>query len=215
MKDWLANSLVLVSDYRVPDTSKVWPLLQRRAEALADMGVHHVLVYTSTTDAERVLVILGIHAHEPVLDLVRSRVFFDWFDAGGVQDLPAVFAGELVDRIDFDGIDSDDDNHPANHPAPPVMVSMVTSLADMAELSTRVRGAAAAFHASGVQRLWCFRAFDDPHEVLILQQIDDELSARRWLHDSDDAAEWLTEAGVGAYPPVFIGRFQQMMRIKG
>ena len=51
--------------------------------------------------------------------------------------------------------------------------------------------------------------------MLILQQIDDELSARRWLHDSDDAAEWLTEAGVGAYPPVFIGRFQQMMRIKG
>lgn len=44
MRDWLANSLVLVSDYRVPDPSSVWPLLQRRTEALADMGVHHVLV---------------------------------------------------------------------------------------------------------------------------------------------------------------------------
>lgn len=208
MKDWLANSLVLVSDYRVPDPTTVWPLLQRRTEALADMGVHHVLVYTSTTDPERVLVILGIHAHEPVLDLLRSRVFFDWFDAVGVQDLPAVFAGELFERIDFD---SEDDNHPA----PPVMVSMVTSVADIAELNTRVRGAAKAFHASGVQRFWSFLALDDPHEVLILQQIDDELSARRWLHDSDDAAEWLTEAGVGAYPPVFIGQFQQMMRIEG
>lgn len=206
MKDWLANSLVLVSDYRVPDPSTVWPLLQRRTDALAEMGVHHVLVYTSTTDPERVLVILGIHAHEPILDLLRSRVFFDWFDAVGVQDLPAVFAGELVDRIDFDNDE---------HPAPPVMVSMVTSVADIGELSTRVRGAAAGFHASGVQRFWSFRAFDDPHEVLILQQIDDELSARRWLHDSDDAAEWLTEAGVGAYPPVFIGQFQQMMRIEG
>lgn len=205
MKDWLANSLVLVSDYRVPDPDKVWPLLQRRAEALADMGVHHVLVYTSTTDSERVLVILGIRAHEPVRDLLRSRVFFDWFDAVGVVDLPAVFAGELVDRIDFD-----DDAHPA----PPVMVSMVTPVSDIADLNTRVRGAAKAFHASGVQRFWSFRAFDDPHEVLILQQIDDERSARRWLHDSDDAAEWLTEAGVGAYPPVFIGRFQQMMTIE-
>lgn len=205
MKDWLANSLVLVSDYRVPDPDKVWPLLQRRAEALADMGVHHVLVYTSTTDSERVLVILGIRAHEPVRDLLRSRVFFDWFDAVGVVDLPAVFAGELVDRIDFD-----DDAHPA----PPVMVSMVTSVSDIADLNTRVRGAAKAFHASGVQRFWSFRAFDDPHEVLILQQIDDERSARRWLHDSDDAAEWLTEAGVGAYPPVFIGQFQQMMTIE-
>jgi hypothetical protein len=206
MKDWLANSLVLVSDYRVPDPTTVWPLLQRRTEALADMGVHHVLVYTSTTDPERVLVILGIHAHEPVLDLLRSRVFFDWFDAVGVQDLPAVFAGELFERIDFDHDE---------HPAPPVMVSMVTSVADIAELNTRVRSAAKAFHASGVQRFWSFRALDDPHEVLILQQIDDELSARRWLHDSDDAAEWLAEAGVGAYPPVFIGQFQQMMRIEG
>ncbi|ANE80549.1 fatty-acid--CoA ligase [Mycobacterium adipatum] len=205
MKDWLANSLVLVSDYRVPDPSTVWPLLQRRTESLADMGVHHVLVYTSTTDPERVLVILGIHAREPVLDLLRSRVFFDWFDAVGVQDLPAVFAGELFDRIDFDHDE---------HPAPPVMVSMVTSVADIAELNLRVRGAASAFHAAGVQRFWSFRALDDPHEVLILQQIDDELSARRWLHDSDDAAEWLAEAGVGAYPPVFIGQFQQMMRIE-
>lgn len=211
MKDWLANSLVLVSDYRVPDPSAVWPLLQRRTDALAEMGVHHVLVYTSTTDPERVLVILGIHAHEPVLDLLRSRVFFDWFDAVGVQDLPAVFAGELFERIDFDSIPVEDDAHPA----PPVMVSMVTSVADIADLNSRVRGAAKAFCASGVQRFWSFRALDDPHEVLILQQIDDEASARRWLHDSDDAAEWLTEAGVGAYPPVFIGRFQQMMRIEG
>lgn len=205
MKEWLANSLVLVSDYRVPDPAAVWPLLQRRTEALADMGVHHVLVYTSTTDPERVLVILGIRAHEPVRDLLRSRVFFDWFDAVGVQDLPAVFAGELIERIDFDD---------SAHLAPPVMVSMITPVADIAELNTRVRDAAKAFHASGVQRFWSFRAFDDPHEVLILQQIDDELSARRWLHDSDDAAEWLAEAGVGAYPPVFIGQFQQMMTIE-
>ncbi|MGW0163206.1 fatty-acid--CoA ligase [Mycobacterium sp. NPDC003323] len=205
MKDWLANSLVLVSDYRVPDPTQVWPLLQRRTEALADMGVHHVLVYTSTTDSERVLVILGIRAHEPVRDLLRSRVFFDWFDAVGVQDLPAVFAGALIERIDFDH---------DTHPAPPVMVSMITPVADIAALNARVREESRAFHASGVQRFWSFRAFDDPHEVLILQQIDDEASARRWLHDSDDAAEWLEEAGVGAYPPVFIGQFQQMMTIE-
>lgn len=206
MKDWLSNSVVLVSDFRVPDPSKVWPLLQRRTDALVDMGVHHVLVYTSTTDPERVLVILGIHAHEPVRDLLRSRAFFDWFDAAGVQDLPAVFAGELFDRIDFET------DGPA---APPVMVSMVTTVADIDELSKHVRGADKAFRASGVRRFWSFKAFDDPHEVLILQQIDNELSARRWLHDSDDAAEWLAEAGVGAYPPVFIGQFQQMMRFDG
>ncbi len=209
MKDWLANSLVLVSDYRVPDPSAVWPLLQRRRAALAGMGVHHVLVYTSTTDPERVLVILGIRSREPILDLLRSRVFFDWFDAVGVQDLPAVFAGELYERIDFDILGSE-----TEHPAPPVMVAMVTPVADLGALSMHVRSAGAAFRASGVRRFWSFRALDDAHEVLILQQIDDESSARRWLHDSDDAAEWLAEAGVGAYPPVFIGQFQQMMRIE-
>ncbi|AHC25877.1 MULTISPECIES: hypothetical protein [Mycobacteriaceae] len=205
MRDWLANSLVLVSDYRVPDPSAVWMLLQRRADSLADLGVHHVLVYTSTTDSERVLVILGIHAHEPVRDLLRSRVFFDWFDAVGVQDLPAVFAGELVERIDFD---SD------THAAPPVMVCLISSIADIGRVNSRVRDDAAIFHAAGVQRFWSFRALDDPHEVLMLQQVDDESTARRWLHESEDAAVWLAEAGVGAYPPVFIGCFLQMMTIE-
>lgn len=205
MTDWLRGSLVLVSDYSVPDPAEVWPLLQRRVDALADLGAHHVLVYTSTTDPERVLVILVLHAHEPLRDLIRSRTFFDWFDAVGVTDLPAVFAGELFDRIDLDG--------DLRSGAPPTIVSMVTPVDDVSALSARVRESAAAFRATGVRRFWSFKAFDDPHEMLILQQVDDESSARRWLHDSDDAAEWLTEAGVGAYPPVFIGRFCHMMAI--
>ncbi|MHA3021475.1 fatty-acid--CoA ligase [Mycobacterium sp. BMJ-28] len=206
MTDWLSGSLVLVSDYRVPDPAQVWPLLQRRTDALAGLGAHHVLVYTSTTDPERVLVILVIHAHEPVLDVLRSRVFFDWFDAVGVADLPAVFAGELVDRIDLDG--------DLLAGPPQVIVSMVTPVADVPGLSARVRESAGAFRSAGVRRFWSFTAFDDPGEVLILQQVDDESGARRWLHDSDDAAAWLTEAGVGAYPPVFIGRFGHMMAIE-
>lgn len=205
MRDWLANSLVLVSDYRIADPSAVWMLIQQRTAALADVGVHHVLVYTSTTDSDRVLVILGIHAHGPVRDLLRSRAFFDWFDAVGVQDLPAVFAGELLERIDFDT---------DTHAAPPVMVCLVTSVADIDRLNSRVRDDAVAFRAAGVQRFWSFRALDDPHEVLMLQQIDDESAARRWLNESDDADVWLAEAGVGAYPPVFIGRFLQMMTIE-
>lgn len=205
MTDWLTGSLVLVTDYRVPDPAQVWPLLQRRVDALRELGAHHVLIYTSTTDPDRVLVILVIDAHEPVLELLRSRVFFEWFDAVGVEDLPAVFAGGLFDRIDLEG------TPPAGTPA--VIVAMVTPEADVSALSARVRASAAAFRAVGVRRLWSFEAFDDPHEVLILQQVDDESEARRWLHDSDAAADWLTEAGVGAYPPVFIGTFAHMMRI--
>ncbi|HZU46411.1 MAG TPA: fatty-acid--CoA ligase, partial [Mycobacterium sp.] len=56
-------------------------------------------------------------------------------------------------------------------------------------------------------------AFDDPREVMILQQIDNDANARRWIDHPDAAAEWMDGAGRGAYPPMFIGRFLHMMRI--
>src|SRR5271166_1272723 len=93
------HSMVIASDYRVPDPTTVWPLLERNKPALADIGAHHVLVYTSTHDYGRVLVMIGVHSREPIVELLRSRVFFDWFDAVGVDDIPAVFAGEIVDRV--------------------------------------------------------------------------------------------------------------------
>ncbi|MGH3640164.1 MAG: hypothetical protein ACRDUX_14165, partial [Mycobacterium sp.] len=96
---WLNQSLVLASDYRVSHPDRVGPLLERRTQALADLGAHHVLVYESTTEPGRVLVMIAIHAREPVLELLRSRTFFEWFDAVGVEDIPAVFAGEELERL--------------------------------------------------------------------------------------------------------------------
>ena len=52
-----------------------------------------------------------------------------------------------------------------------------------------------------------------PHEVLILQELDNEDHARAWIMQNDDAAEWMTHAGVGVYPPLFVGEFVRMMRI--
>jgi hypothetical protein len=49
--------------------------------------------------------------------------------------------------------------------------------------------------------------------VLILQEIDSEENARRWIQDPDEVAEWMVGAGVGAYPPLFVGEFVNMMRI--
>ena len=46
-----------------------------------------------------------------------------------------------------------------------------------------------------------------------LLQVDDESHARHWLRYSGLAAEWLTKAGIGAYPPVFVGRFRRMIHI--
>ena len=200
-----AHSLVLTTDYRVPDPTRVWPLLQRRRDGLAALGAHHVFVYTSTTDPERVLVTIALQTREPVVELLRSRAFFEWFDAVGVEDLPAVFAGELIERFDFV-------EDPAAAPPGVVVVGNVV-VEDAAAFQDHVRKSRDLFLKAGIRRVRIFEAFDDPHEVMFLHELSDEESAGRWLQRRDVAAEWFSDAGVGAYPPLFVGRFAHMMRI--
>ena len=200
------HSLVLTTDYRVPDPSRVWPLLQRRRDGLATLGAHHVFVYTSTTDSERVLVTIALETREPVSELLRSRAFFEWFDAVGVEDLPAVFAGELIERFDFNG-DS------AGPPTGIVVVGIMV-VDDVAAFRAHVRETRDLFLKAGIRRVRIFEAFDDPREVMFLHELTDEESASRWLNRPDVAAEWFSDAGVGAYPPLFIGRFAHTMHIE-
>jgi hypothetical protein len=80
-------------------------------------------------------------------------------------------------------------------------------------LIDRVHQALGRFRDAGIQKTWIFQAFDDPQEVMILQQIDDEDNARRWIEHPDPSAEWIENAGMGAYPPLFVGKFLHMMRI--
>ncbi|ORA71122.1 fatty-acid--CoA ligase [Mycobacterium heidelbergense] len=200
------HSMVIASDYRVPDPTRVWPLLERNKAALADIGAHHVLVYTSAHDYGRVLVMIGVHSREPIVELLRSRVFFDWFDAAGVEDIPAVFAGEIIERF-----------VPAPSPtpgAPGVVVAAIASVDDVSILAAGVRSAMDRFTAAGIRKTWVFQAFDDEHEVLILQEFPDEGGAREWIDHPDAAAQWMSGVGVGAYPPLFVGRLFDMMRIQ-
>jgi hypothetical protein len=199
--------MVIASDYRVPDPTRVWPLLERNKAALADIGAHHVLVYTSTHEHGRVLVMIGLHSREPIVELLRSRVFFDWFDAAGVEDIPAVFAGEIIDRFVAEP--------PPTPTAPGVVVCAIASVDDVSTLTAGVRSAIDRFTAAGIRKMWIFRAFDDDHEVLILQEFPDEESARRWIDHPDAAARWMSGAGVGAYPPLFVGRLFDVMRTEG
>ena len=200
------HSMVIASDYRVADPTRVWPFLERNKAALADIGAHHVLVYTSTHDYGRVLVMIGVHSREPIVELLRSRVFFDWFDAAGVDDIPAVFAGEIVDRFD---------DEPLTTPrAPGVVVAAFASVDDVSTLTAGVRVAMDRFTKAGIRKTWLFRAFDDDHEVLILQEFPDEESARQWIEHPDAAAQWMSGVGVGPYPPLFVGRFFDTLRIE-
>lgn len=205
MTHWLNHSLVLASDYRVSRPDRVVALLTSRKDALADLGAHHVLVYESTSEPGRVLVMIAIHTREQVLELLRSRTFFEWFDAVGVEDIPAVFAGELVERLELDA--------DASTSVPEVMVSMVTPVEDLANMRAHVLATGPEFGSAGVRKLLMFSAFDDPCEIMMLLQIDDEEHAQTWLRYSDLAHEWLGKAGIGAYPPVFVGRFRGMIRI--
>jgi hypothetical protein len=205
MADTGTNTLILASDYRVADPGRVWPLLQRRKAELAEIGAHHVLVYASTWDRGRVLVTMGIRNAEPVVELLRSRVWFDWFDAVGVTDIPGVFAGEMVEKLALSTSFQD---------APPgIVVAVMTSVSDVSSLIEQVHLGVDRFRQAGIRNIWFYRAFDDPREVLILQEIDSEENARRWIQDPDEVAEWMVGAGVGAYPPLFVGEFVNMMRI--
>ncbi|OBA71371.1 fatty-acid--CoA ligase [Mycobacterium sp. 1554424.7] len=201
------HSMVIASDYRIPDPTRVWPLLERNKAALADIGAHHVLVYTSTHDHGRVLVMIGVHTREPIVELLRSRVFFDWFDAAGVEDIPAVFAGEIIDRFI---------PQPSPKPAAPgVVVCAIASVEDVATLTAGFRSAMDGLTAAGVRKTSVFQAFDDDHEVMILSEFPDEDGARRWIEHPDAAAQWMSGVGVGAHPPVFVGRLFDTMRIEG
>ncbi len=71
------------------------------------------------------------------------------------------------------------------------------------------------FAGGGVRKIWVYRALDDGHEVLILQEIADEASARQWIDHPDAAAEWMSHAGMGAYPTQFVGRFAHLMSVGG
>ncbi|MEU0498852.1 fatty-acid--CoA ligase [Mycobacterium sp. NPDC006124] len=205
MTQWLHHSLVLASDHRATHPERVGTLLRRRQAALAEIGAHHVLVYASITDPERVLVVIAVHAREPLLDILHSRAVFEWFDAVGVDDIPAVFAGELVETLTVDATD------PAT--VPEVVVSMVTPVDDLEGLREHVNDRGAELLSAGVRRLTVFTALDDPLEVMMLLQIHDEAHAQHWLRYSDLASEWLTTAGVGAYPPVFVGRLHSLVRV--
>ena len=91
---------------------------------------------------------------------------------------------------------------------------LVTAVEDVPALMDKVHDAAARFREAGVCKVWVYRAFDDGHEVLILQQIENEAAARRWIDHPDAAAEWMSAAGFGVYPTVFVGTLAHITSIE-
>lgn len=207
--DLYDHSMVIASDFRIPDPWKVRPMLERNRSGLADMGAHHVLVYRSIREPGRVLVMIGVSAREPVVDLLGSGAFHRWFDAVGVEDLPAVFAGQIIEHFDFTEHGDRTGKRSLgswNNPGRAVIAAIVAAQ-DTGALISNLSASQQRFRSAGIRRVWIFQAFDDPGEVLILQEVTDEWSAREWVRHHDTAADWMAETGVGVYPTLFLGEY--------
>ena len=202
-------SLVLAADYRVPDFDHWWATLTGDLPRLPGLGAHHIVVYRSLDDANHVFVTIGIRERgpSPALALMLS-----WFDSAGVEEIPPLFAGEVVEKLDLD---------PQTGEPGGVVVAAIAPVARLEgpegfdRLRASVHAAAARLAASGVRRFWIYRALDDQAEVMILQEIATERQAEQWIRHPDAAAGFMAAAGVGAYPPLFVGRLVQAIEVPG
>ncbi len=199
----MSRTYVFAVEFQVPASERVGPVLELHQESLIDLGARYAFVYDSIPEPGKVLVVIGIRTEQPLLNLLRSPYFFEWFDAVGVNELPAVFAGEKVERFDLDD---------PPRPGSDLVVAAVMPVENVEEFMTWVRKSLDDFGRAGIRRTLVYRAFDNPREVMFLQQLEDKESALLWAEQSDAASTWLESAGIGAYPPVFIGRLVTAMR---
>jgi hypothetical protein len=190
-------AIVLAMEFCIPKPDRVHTVLDRNHDALAALGATHVVVHRSTVDPTRVLTTIDIRSPQPVRELLGSQNLFDWFDAVGLEEIPAVFAGEIVAREDLD-----DGSAPNGRE---FVVGAIFPVPELSGFLWQVQLSRTRFRRFGIRRVRVYRAFDDRHEVMLLLDVNDQRSAERWLSKSDAAAEWLADAGIGIYPPVFLG----------
>ncbi len=206
MSDYDLHSLILACDFRVDDIDRMWNWLKKHREPLASIGAHHVVLYTSIWEPRRVLVTIGIRHVRSMRDVLRSPAIFEWFDISGADDIPPVFGGEVVEKIDL--YEPSPEDHVGR-----IVVGVMSSVDDVSALMAKVHDGLDRFRRGGVRKIWVYRALDDGREVMILQEIDNEINARQWIAHPDAAAEWMSKAGLGAYPTQFVGKFAHLMSI--
>jgi hypothetical protein len=183
----------------------MWAQIGARRSQLAALGAHHAVVYLSTQQAGLVLVTIGVRRREPVTKLMRSPTIREWFDIAGVEDFPMVFAGEIVEKIEL----------AASPDLPPgIVVAAFAGVDSVDGVVARVHCAVDRFRSAGVRKLWTYHALDDPREMFFLHEFDDDAHAHRWIEHPDSAAEWMRRPEHGPYPPLFVGRFMDMLTIE-
>lgn len=206
MSEYDLHSLILSCDFRVDDADEMWKWMRKHRSGLLSIGAHHVVLYKSIWEPGRVLVTIGIRHARSIRDVLRSPAIFEWFDISGVEDIPPIFGGEVVEKIDLTG------PSPQGHVAG-VIVGAVATVDDVPTLMRKVHDGLERFEQGGIRKIWVYQALDDGQEVMILQEVADEISARQWIDHPDAAAEWMTTAGFGAYPSLFVGKLAHIMNV--
>ncbi|PRC45822.1 fatty-acid--CoA ligase, partial [Mycobacterium sp. ITM-2017-0098] len=162
MGEYDLHSFILACDFRVDDVDLMWEWLGKHRDGLSSIGAHHVVLYESIWEPRRVLVTIGIRHAKSMRDVLRSPAIFEWFNISGADDIPPIFGGEVVEKIDLYG------PSPQEHVGR-VVVGVMSSVVDVAELMVKVHDGLERFKRGGVRKIWVYRALDDGHEVLILQ----------------------------------------------
>lgn len=200
-------SLVLAADYRVRDFDAWWGKIPSEIVALARMSAHHVVVYRSVDDPGRIFVTIGVHEQGTLQTLLRSADVFEWFDAAGVEDVPPVFAGSVVEKIDLH------EGSALTGEPTGVIVASIVRLESIGRLQEAVHASLDGIRKAGILRYWLYRALDDANEAMIIREIATEQQARHWLRYPELGAKFMTDAGVGLYPPPFVGSLVQTIAI--
>jgi hypothetical protein len=206
MSEYDLHSLILACDFRVDDVDNMWTWLKKHRDGLAAIGAHHVVLYTSIWEPRRVLVTIGIRQAKSIREVLRSPAIFEWFNVSGADDIPPIFGGEVVEKIDL--YEPSPEEHVGR-----VIVGVISPVSDVGALMVKVHDGLERFKSAGVRKIWVYQALDDGHEVMILQEVEDEVAARQWIEHPDAAAEWMSKAGLGAYPTQFVGRFAHLLTI--
>jgi hypothetical protein len=211
-------SLVLAADYRVPDFDRWWAHLSDTLPRLPSLGAHHLVVYRAIEDSSRVFVTVGVRERGPVDALLRSPAMFAWFDSAGVEEIPPLFVGEVVEKLDLattmgtTATTGEKAGESGGDQAAAVIVAAIVSVGQVDGLRAYAHGRQALLAAAGVRRFWIYQALDDNAEAMILQEIATERQSVRWIRNPK-VARFMSEAGVGAYPPLFVGRLVQTIEV--
>jgi hypothetical protein len=206
MSEYDLHSLILACDFRVDDVDNMWKWLKKHRDGLAAIGARHVVLYTSIWEPRRVLVTIGIRQAKSIREVLRSPAIFEWFNISGADDIPPIFGGEVVEKIDL--YEPSPEEHVGR-----VIVGVISPVSDVGALMVKVHDGLERFKSAGVRKIWVYQALDDGHEVMILQEVEDEVAARQWIEHPDAAAEWMSKAGLGAYPTQFVGRFAHLLTV--